>query len=557
MKKLVVMLVVVLACMCGVVSANTDEYNQYKGLDLSDYTDEQLGVYENSRVTDIKEYGSKIIVSGYAFVKNVNCNHSNALWREIIFINADNPSPDYAYRQQVNATNRGKFLTTNTNLNPNGVYDYNYATYTVTVDTNNIQNYKKTKTGAMANGDYYVYIRVSDGKHGKLFPLQNVTLSDGTSLNLSDNFSKVDESHKELKFTKKNSSNNSSSSSVSTTDKSINPATGKKYTFEELIALGYSDIDALTIMGYITDGSTDTDNSDVADSGNTGSTGGSSSSSSGGTYVPVSSSGLLKEVISDGSTEGYYSNGRYYIGHNHWRYDLTLWTEEEVYHMEHCVMLNEVEACNFEPDAYYVNDTWDRFILNGKVDVNENITTEYYNSIYKVEWSNGDVTEEEVPSNGYEKDYYDEFTMSEDKIMSYARQYYNDNRSKYKEMLTILNEIRAENGVAPVELDDELCVLATARSVELAYTNYEFKHERPAGRGMFDTMLINNGYKYKAVAENIAASYADVSYVMNGWKNSSGHFQNMIDPDMNTVGFGYVEFSSGYQKYWTTLLVEK
>lgn len=553
MKKLLVALVVFLACTCGSVSASTEEYNKYKGLDLSAYTDEQLGVYENSRVTDIKESGSKITVSGYAFVKNVHCNNPNALWREIIFINAENPSVEYAYRKQVSATNKGQFLTSNKTLNPNGNYNYNFATYSVTVDTNNVQNYKKTTTGAMAEGTYYVYIRVSDGKHGKLFPLKNVTLSDGSSLSLSDNFSKVDSEHTELKYTKKKGS---------TTASSGNSKPLSEYSLGELLAMGYSDLEALRIMGSVTSESEKDDDvkpSTPSTGGNTqgGSTvvsgGTSGSSSSSKDFVPVSKSGLLKEVVSNGKTEGFLSE-RYYIGHNGWKYDLSVWTEEEVHHMEHCVMINEVEACNY--NAYYDSVEYLNDKVSGKTKTFENIVRHYYTNVAEVTWTDGTKSTVEFEKGGRYEDEFLEFTMTEDKVMSYARQYYNEHRNDYKEMLDILNEIRAENGVAPVELDDELSILATARSVELAFTNYHYKHQRPNGDD-FSTMLDDNGYTYKAVAENIASGIYDYEHAMKMWKESSGHFTNMIDADMNTVGFGWVGTGYGYHDYWTTLLVQK
>ena len=65
------------------------------------------------------------------------------------------------------------------------------------------------------------------------------------------------------------------------------------------------------------------------------------------------------------------------------------------------------------------------------------------------------------------------------------------------------------------------------------------------------------GYKWmnsktgSMVAENIAGGQNSVSAVMRGWRNSAGHYKNMVEPQFTHAGFGMaVNLGSKYKKYW-------
>lgn len=47
------------------------------------------------------------------------------------------------------------------------------------------------------------------------------------------------------------------------------------------------------------------------------------------------------------------------------------------------------------------------------------------------------------------------------------------------------------------------------------------------------------GYQYSAVGENIAHGQQSPQQVVNNWKNSPGHCNNMMD-DYEEIGIGYV-----------------
>ncbi len=125
--------------------------------------------------------------------------------------------------------------------------------------------------------------------------------------------------------------------------------------------------------------------------------------------------------------------------------------------------------------------------------------------------------------------------------------------SYYNEVLRLTNEIRAEAGVGPLTLDTTLCKAACMRSLEMDYSQ-TFSHTRPNGSSCF-TAMDYFGCGYTTCGENIAAGYSSPASVVEGWKNSPGHYANMIDPDFTKLGVGYTptNVDGDYWHYWTQL----
>ena len=125
------------------------------------------------------------------------------------------------------------------------------------------------------------------------------------------------------------------------------------------------------------------------------------------------------------------------------------------------------------------------------------------------------------------------------------------NMAYYNEVLTLVNEIRAEVGVQPLTLDTTLCQAATMRSIEMNYST-KFDHTRPNGEKCF-SVFTTFSITYNSAGENIAAGYHSPSAVVEGWKNSPGHYSNMIDSGYNKIGIGMSNQHFGYGIYWTQL----
>ncbi|MBQ1192687.1 MAG: hypothetical protein IIX45_00995 [Lachnospiraceae bacterium] len=146
-------------------------------------------------------------------------------------------------------------------------------------------------------------------------------------------------------------------------------------------------------------------------------------------------------------------------------------------------------------------------------------------------------------------------TMSYADMVALSKQYAVSYRAYYEEVLRLVNEIRAEAGVAPLQLDDTLCQAAGLRSIEMDYNN-EFSHTRPDGSSCF-TVLSEFNCSYHTCGENIAAGYASPAVVVNGWKNSQGHYENMINASFTKLGVGYSSLGNSYYgNYWTQLFTD-
>lgn len=122
-----------------------------------------------------------------------------------------------------------------------------------------------------------------------------------------------------------------------------------------------------------------------------------------------------------------------------------------------------------------------------------------------------------------------------------------------KRMVQLVNNLRAENGVAPLDATNpilEKC--ADIRAKELV-TN--FSHTRPDGSSCFSVMeeydLTNS---YAVVGENIAYAYGypDITgTIFESWANSPGHRGNMLDPDFEQIAIGLYKYNNIW--YWVQL----
>ncbi|MFA6989809.1 MAG: CAP domain-containing protein [Candidatus Gastranaerophilaceae bacterium] len=116
-----------------------------------------------------------------------------------------------------------------------------------------------------------------------------------------------------------------------------------------------------------------------------------------------------------------------------------------------------------------------------------------------------------------------------------------------------INQYRTENGVSPLQWNETLWTAATYHSADMGHRNF-FDHYNPDGEDPTDRAF-KLGY-YSGVGENImlvpigsevvGCGYVDseesvASCAFNGWVNSSGHRQNMLNPIYYETGIGAVQ----------------
>lgn len=138
-------------------------------------------------------------------------------------------------------------------------------------------------------------------------------------------------------------------------------------------------------------------------------------------------------------------------------------------------------------------------------------------------------------------------------VQQTAEAFQTANAGTNQTVLNMTNQYRAEAGSAPLTLDEKMCVAATVRAIEMAQSGV-FSHTRPNGTSCF-TIFEDCGWsivQMRAMGENIACShgYADPDReACIGWRNSPGHYRNMISSDFTKLGVGKCIAANGYIYY--------
>lgn len=116
------------------------------------------------------------------------------------------------------------------------------------------------------------------------------------------------------------------------------------------------------------------------------------------------------------------------------------------------------------------------------------------------------------------------------------------------DFMAMLNAERATLGKNPLSINSCLSTAAYLHSQDMAEQGY-FSHTSLDGR-TFDQRIIAAGYTdYVSLGENIAYAYGapDAARVYGMWKNSTGHYANMMG-DFSDAGLG-VYSKNGYTYY--------
>lgn len=131
-----------------------------------------------------------------------------------------------------------------------------------------------------------------------------------------------------------------------------------------------------------------------------------------------------------------------------------------------------------------------------------------------------------------------------------ANSYYMD--SYAEQVLTIVNERRAEQGLAPLTMNYTLVSAAKVRAAEITQS---FSHTRPNGTSCF-TAFSEAGVSYWGAGENIAGGQGSPESVMNDWMNSEGHRENIMKPEFTQIGIAcYYDPNSPYKYNWVQCFI--
>ena len=192
-----------------------------------------------------------------------------------------------------------------------------------------------------------------------------------------------------------------------------------------------------------------------------------------------------------------------------------------------------------------------RNIINQNKAISTNNYLDKDNEIVNSNLEKEEVTniEEKISDTDY-KEYKE---ISKDDINEYDSITINNiqNENTYTDLINevyeITNNYRSLVGVSSLTLDSSLVEAANIRAKELSDS---FSHTRPNGSSCF-TVLSELGISYGTAGENIAAGYSSSQSVMEGWRSSSGHYQNIISSKFKKIGIGVNIINNQY--YWVQI----
>lgn len=120
-----------------------------------------------------------------------------------------------------------------------------------------------------------------------------------------------------------------------------------------------------------------------------------------------------------------------------------------------------------------------------------------------------------------------------------------------EEVVALVNEERAKEGLSPLQIDRPLMDAAREKSQDMSDYDY-FDHTSPTWGSPFDR-LGELGITFNTAGENIAYGQRTAEQVMTSWMNSPGHRANILNGHFTHIGVGFVE--DGY--YWTQQFISK
>lgn len=104
-----------------------------------------------------------------------------------------------------------------------------------------------------------------------------------------------------------------------------------------------------------------------------------------------------------------------------------------------------------------------------------------------------------------------------------------------QDLLTFTNQKRAENGLQPLNLNDQLTNAAYQKASHMFANNY-WAHNAPDGTTPW-YFIKSAGYEYLYAGENLARGFTTAQAVVDAWMDSPTHRENMLSKNYNEVGF--------------------
>lgn len=109
-------------------------------------------------------------------------------------------------------------------------------------------------------------------------------------------------------------------------------------------------------------------------------------------------------------------------------------------------------------------------------------------------------------------------------------------------VVTLMNEYRAQAGLLPLRLDSKLTRAAEGRMQEMADGGW-WSHQSPEGTSPFVWLSIAD-YRYSMAAENLANGFETVRLLVETWMESPGHRENILGGGYSDCGIAVIDGST-------------
>ncbi len=119
------------------------------------------------------------------------------------------------------------------------------------------------------------------------------------------------------------------------------------------------------------------------------------------------------------------------------------------------------------------------------------------------------------------------------------------------ELIQLINDHRADLGLRPLILSDEVSLLGKTHSDRMASGVVGLGHEDFSDRCAEASDFLGGG---STCAENVAMGQSSADEAFASWMRSPSHRQNIERADLTHTGIGYAESASG-TLFWTQIFI--
>ena len=116
----------------------------------------------------------------------------------------------------------------------------------------------------------------------------------------------------------------------------------------------------------------------------------------------------------------------------------------------------------------------------------------------------------------------------------------------------LVSAYRQQNGLGPVQVESRLMQAAATQA--RAMGERDKMGHRVAGP--LPRRVSAAGYDWGAATENLGAGYPSLDSAMQGWKDSPGHRENLLNPNVTEIGIAAVRTPRGSEQHtdWALIL---